>query len=276
MAVGLGSMDMPVPHVADWEWLNWKFPQPVRAGDTIYARWTLTQKRAPVGGASDRRSSSGGWTCTRPTAPCAPKARSAPACSGGRRRARQPAEAGAAAPASAAPPRRRRRRPRAGAAEQPPPAPAPAQPAVHGRETGRDAEAPAAAARAAAAAPVRGARRRREPGGRPGTARLAAEHEARSDGADRVAGESCQRDEPAVAGDRTRLPPSLAQTGTSSASRYSITRRVSCAGSRGAARDSDLLGALEPVEVQVLEPVDQVGRLVAELLDDLDQPQRVR
>jgi hypothetical protein len=50
MAVGLGSMDMPVPSVAEWEWLNWKFPRPVRAGETIYARWTLTQKRAPVGG----------------------------------------------------------------------------------------------------------------------------------------------------------------------------------------------------------------------------------
>jgi hypothetical protein len=50
MAVGLGSMDMPVPAVAEWEWLNWKFPKAVHAGDTIYARWTLTQKRAPVGG----------------------------------------------------------------------------------------------------------------------------------------------------------------------------------------------------------------------------------
>jgi hypothetical protein len=42
-------MDMPVPSVAKWEWLNWKFPRPVHAGDTIYARWTLTQKRPPVG-----------------------------------------------------------------------------------------------------------------------------------------------------------------------------------------------------------------------------------
>jgi len=50
MAVGLGSMDMPVPAVAEWEWLNWKFPRAVHAGDTIYARWTLTQKRASVGG----------------------------------------------------------------------------------------------------------------------------------------------------------------------------------------------------------------------------------
>ena len=52
MAVGLGSMDMPVPAVAEWEWLNWKFPRAVHAGDTIYARWTLTQKRAPVGGST--------------------------------------------------------------------------------------------------------------------------------------------------------------------------------------------------------------------------------
>jgi hypothetical protein len=51
MAVGLGSMDMPVPSVAEWEWLNWKFPRAVHSGETIYARWTLTQKRAPVGGA---------------------------------------------------------------------------------------------------------------------------------------------------------------------------------------------------------------------------------
>lgn len=48
-AIGLGSMDMPVPSVERWEWLNWKFPRAVRAGDTIYARWTLTQKRPPIG-----------------------------------------------------------------------------------------------------------------------------------------------------------------------------------------------------------------------------------
>lgn len=51
MAVGLGSMDMPVPFVEEWEWLNWKFPRPIHAGDTIFARWTLTQKRPPLGGA---------------------------------------------------------------------------------------------------------------------------------------------------------------------------------------------------------------------------------
>ena len=51
VAVGLGTIDMPVPAVEEWEWLNWKFPRPVHAGDTIYARWTLTQKRPPVGSA---------------------------------------------------------------------------------------------------------------------------------------------------------------------------------------------------------------------------------
>ena len=51
VAVGLGTIDMPVPSVEEWEWLNWKFPRPVHAGDTIFARWTLTQKRPPIGGA---------------------------------------------------------------------------------------------------------------------------------------------------------------------------------------------------------------------------------
>jgi len=51
VAVGLGTIDMPVPSVEEWEWLNWKFPRAVHAGDTIYARWTLTQKRPPLGGA---------------------------------------------------------------------------------------------------------------------------------------------------------------------------------------------------------------------------------
>jgi hypothetical protein len=50
LAAGLGSMDMPIPQVATWEWVSWKFPKPVRAGDTIFARWTLTQKRPPVHG----------------------------------------------------------------------------------------------------------------------------------------------------------------------------------------------------------------------------------
>jgi hypothetical protein len=45
VAMGLGTMDMPVPAIAEWGWSNWKFPRPVRAGETVYARWTLTQKR---------------------------------------------------------------------------------------------------------------------------------------------------------------------------------------------------------------------------------------
>ncbi|HKV89295.1 MAG TPA: hypothetical protein VJT78_14990, partial [Candidatus Dormibacteraeota bacterium] len=48
MALGLGTVDMPLPAVAEWEWLNWKFPRSVHSGDTIYARWTLTQKRPPA------------------------------------------------------------------------------------------------------------------------------------------------------------------------------------------------------------------------------------
>jgi acyl dehydratase len=52
MAVGLGSVDTPVAALAEWEWLNWKFPRPVHAGDTIYAHWMLTQKRPPTSGAS--------------------------------------------------------------------------------------------------------------------------------------------------------------------------------------------------------------------------------
>jgi len=52
MAVGLGSVDTPVPAVAEWEWLNWKFPRAVYAGDTIYAHWMLTQKRPPASGAA--------------------------------------------------------------------------------------------------------------------------------------------------------------------------------------------------------------------------------
>src|ERR1700674_2124193 len=44
---------------------------------------------------------------------------------------------------------------------------------------------------------------------------------------------------------------------------------------RGAAGHTDLPGAGEPAEIQVFEPVDQVSRLLAELLDNLDQPERV-
>ena len=46
-AIGLGSIDTPVADVAEWGWMTWKFPNAIRAGDTISARWTLTQKRPP-------------------------------------------------------------------------------------------------------------------------------------------------------------------------------------------------------------------------------------
>lgn len=51
IAVGLGSVDMPIPDISTWEWVNWTFPKPVHSGATIFARWTLTQKRPPVHGA---------------------------------------------------------------------------------------------------------------------------------------------------------------------------------------------------------------------------------
>jgi hypothetical protein len=118
VAVGLGTVDMPVPSVAEWEWLNWKFPRPVHAGDTIYARWTLTQKRPPVAGAP---SSIVVWRVDVHTADGALCAegeigakvkRAAPAV-------RQEGGDGAQAPA----PRRRRRRSRAnGTAVAEPPA----------------------------------------------------------------------------------------------------------------------------------------------------------
>src|SRR5207245_5411548 len=47
VAIGLGTMDMPVPSVAEWEWLNWKLRRAVSAGEPIYDRWTLTQTRPP-------------------------------------------------------------------------------------------------------------------------------------------------------------------------------------------------------------------------------------
>lgn len=138
MAVGLGSMDTPVPSVIEWEWLNWKFPRPVHAGDTIYARWTLTQKRPPAAGATSsivvwrvdlhtadgamcaegevgamvRRQVSGVAPRQRPpeakaVATALPAATTGPPPARGRRRRRRPAGNGSAPetpPAVAAPP----------------------------------------------------------------------------------------------------------------------------------------------------------------------------
>jgi hypothetical protein len=152
IAVGLGSVDTPVPSVAEWEWLNWKFPREVRAGDTIYARWTLTQKRPPVAGAP---SSIVVWRVDVHSADGA-------LCAEGEvgakvnRKSRQPVvESKPAVPATAAaaPRRRGRRRSRAngGVLPEPPPVAAP----------------PAAAAKPErTSSPSRRRRRRRSGGGR--------------------------------------------------------------------------------------------------------------
>jgi hypothetical protein len=112
---------MPVPSVAEWEWLNWKFPRPVKAGETIYARWTLTQKRAPVGGAPTAIVV---WRVDVHTADGALCAEGEVGASV-RRKAHAPRPAAAessAPPATAATRRRRGRRPAAGSppAEVPP------------------------------------------------------------------------------------------------------------------------------------------------------------
>jgi hypothetical protein len=117
---------MPVPSVAEWEWLNWKFPRAVHAGDTIYARWTLTQKRPPVGAAP---SSIVVWRVDVHTADGA-------LCAEGEIGAkvkRAPAVEHARAADSGQPQRRRRRRARTpnGAVPEPPPVAAP--PAVEAK-----------------------------------------------------------------------------------------------------------------------------------------------
>jgi acyl dehydratase len=140
IALGLGSIDMPVPSVAEWEWLNWRFPRPVHAGDTVYARWTLTQKRPPVGGSA---TSIVVWRVdvhTADGAMCAEGEVGAKirrrAGVGDRHRSTEPAEPAATAPATVSR-RRRRRRPTSGngaVADAPavaaPTVPAPTVPAV--------------------------------------------------------------------------------------------------------------------------------------------------
>ena len=146
MAVGLGTVDMPVPAIAEWEWLNWKFPRAVRAGDTIYAHWMLTQKRPPASGAP---SSIVVWRVDIHTA-------DGVLCAEGEIGAKVTRNAAAArrapdATSTAGPPRRRRRRSRTNgpAAPEPPTVPAP----------------PAAAAKPErAAGPSRRRRRRRSSG----------------------------------------------------------------------------------------------------------------
>jgi hypothetical protein len=128
VAAGLASMDMPIPNVSAWEWANWKFPKAIVAGDTIYASWTLTQKRAPVGGS---RTSIAVWRVDVHTADgviCA-EGEVGASVFRGTASPRQPTEPGAVV----APSRRRRRRPRGGAAEPAQPVP-PAPPAAQAAE----------------------------------------------------------------------------------------------------------------------------------------------
>jgi hypothetical protein len=154
MAVGLGSMDMPIPQVAAWEWVNWKFPKSVKAGETIYARWTLTQKRPPVHGAP---AAIAVWRVDVHTADGSVVAEGEIGASVFRRSA--PAAGRAAEPGAAGAPARRRRRRRTSAPAEPPaPAPAPTQPAE------RTAERTGSARRR---------RRRRPSGSSPGNGELA-------------------------------------------------------------------------------------------------------
>ena len=158
VAVGLGTIDMPVPSVEEWAWLNWKFPRPVHAGDTIYARWTLTQKRPPIGGAPN---SIVVWRVDVLTADgelCAEgevgaKVRRHLEARNRERVQETAAPAGAAAATGTAAPRRSRRRRRPAAANGPVPEPAPV------------AAPPAAAAKPERAAGAPRRRRRRRPAG---------------------------------------------------------------------------------------------------------------
>ena len=120
MAVGLGSVDMPVPLVAEWEWLNWKFPRAVHAGDTIYAHWMLTQKRPPVSGSP---SSIVVWRVDVHTADGVVCAEGEIGAKVQRAKARRPGPE--PAPATAAPRRRRRRSRSNGSLPEPPAVAAP-------------------------------------------------------------------------------------------------------------------------------------------------------
>src|SRR5258708_19531371 len=127
---------MPVPSVEEWAWLNGKFSRPVQGGDTIYARWTLTQKRPPIGAAPN---SIVVWRVDVMTADgelCAEGEVGAKVrrhlASRDRDRPQEPAASAASASAAgAASPRRRSRRPPArahGPLAHPPPAPPPPRP----------------------------------------------------------------------------------------------------------------------------------------------------
>ena len=131
-AIGLGSMDVPIPATVGMFGMTWRFLRPVKVGDTVHARWRLMRKRAvenPKWGLAtwrvqviDQRGEVGAeGEVTRLVARAEPQK---PAPSGRRRRRRRAGGATATAvattvaeqgvpestPADTPPPARRRRR----------------------------------------------------------------------------------------------------------------------------------------------------------------------
>ena len=182
MAIGLGSMDMPVPSVVEWEWFNWRFPRQVHSGDTIYARWTLTQKRPPARDAGssivvwrvDIHTADGalcaegevgakvrrvGAATAKPRAEAArPRSEAVKARSDAGKPRVEPAPGGAAQ--TAAPRRRRRRRPSGNGQVADAVLPAPITPAPIAAAV---ATAPPAGTKAPGSGPAKRRRRRRPP-----------------------------------------------------------------------------------------------------------------
>lgn len=46
LAIGLGSLDVPIPATAGMVGMSWRFLQPVRPGDSLHTTWRLNRKRA--------------------------------------------------------------------------------------------------------------------------------------------------------------------------------------------------------------------------------------
>jgi acyl dehydratase len=164
-AVGLGSMDTPLPQSAGLVGMSWRFVKPARAGDTLYTVWRLARKRPvenPKWGLAVWQvaiKNQGGDTLAEGEV------------------ARLVARRETAAPAAASSRRRRRRRSSAvkEAQEAPAPEPAPVDTPSPSRRRRRRApeqpqpEQPAAAEPASTSPAPRRRRRRRGNGQRNGT-----------------------------------------------------------------------------------------------------------
>ena len=46
LAIGLGSLDVPIPATAGMVGMTWRFLKPVRPGDSLHTTWRLNRKRA--------------------------------------------------------------------------------------------------------------------------------------------------------------------------------------------------------------------------------------